>query len=232
VVQEILQQLVQRIAVPWTYSLDRLCRPISVFLSGSLIMINMSAEGSTAAVEASPDRFIVLLFNCPVKSDKLLASRMNTGQSIRETLGLRKVEWPGKLLDAILITAFQIAVPLQPGLTMNDSTANILKMMVVYGKGEFKQVTLLQAIPCAKVCDPQNKLNGFCRSSMVVVVRNAEASYLSVWPSTATIGVHQVLGLGHLCEPLLAALGCAAKASIDNVFDYKGCSHAQKQKKP
>ena len=79
---------------------------------------------------------------------------------------------------------------------MHDSTANILKMVVVYGEGEFKQVTPLQAVPCAKVCNPKDKMDGFCRSSMVVVVRYAQASCLSVWPPTATIGVHQVLGLG------------------------------------
>ena len=78
----------------------------------------MYAEEITAAVEASTDRTIVLLFNCSGREDFLKASLTCTGRSIGDVLDLRSREWPASLRDAIFIAAFQVAVPLQPGLTM------------------------------------------------------------------------------------------------------------------
>ena len=188
-----------------------------MLLSGSLIKINMCGEGIPAAVEASTDGSIVLLFNCPGREDLLKASRNCIGRSVGDVLELRSRDWPSTLLDATFLAAVQIAVSLQPGCTMHDRTANVLQMVVVRCKGDFDKAIPMQAVPCMRVSKPKDVMDGFSRSSMVVVVRNVLAPCLSHWPATAKISVHQVLSLGNLCDPLLRALGRVAVAQEQEV---------------
>ena len=108
------------------------------------------------------ERFIVLLYNCNVDQN-MWWSYVRTRRSIGETLNLGD-EWAHQLLDATFLSAFQIAIPLIPGLTKLDSTANILKVLVVQGEGRFTDCPLLKAFPIVK-----DSIN---RASMVKVVRN------------------------------------------------------------
>ena len=94
------------------------------------------------------ERFIVLLYSCNVERCKWW-SHVKTRRSIRETLELDK-EWEHPLLDATFLSAFQIAIPLTPGISKLDSTASVLKVLVVQGQGRSTNCPLLQAFPVVK----------------------------------------------------------------------------------
>ena len=64
------------------------------------------------------ERFIVLLYSCHVDRNKWWIY-VRTRSSIRQTLELGP-EWEHPLLDATFLSAFQIAIPLMPGISKLD----------------------------------------------------------------------------------------------------------------
>ena len=164
------------------------------------------------------ERFIVLLYSCNVDRCKWWIYG-KTRRSIRETLDLGE-EWEHQLLDATFLSAFQIAIPLMPGLTKLDSTASVLKVLVVQGQGRSTNCPLLQAFPVVK--------NNITRGWMLKVVEN-EQGYGDDFKNNHTIGVPDVLKL-KLRPDLLKALYIAASCSIAQVCHYNDKKKVEREK--
>ena len=81
---------------------------------------------------------MLAFFNCYVHEADILQAPKSKGQPVLKALQLSPTQWPRQIVDCRLLDFQQLAVPLVPGLTPQDRTANVLVILLVIVDGQMR----------------------------------------------------------------------------------------------
>ena len=138
-------------------------------------------------------------------------------------------KWPG-LDGCTVVERRNLGVPLQPGLTHVDYSANVLVCVLALVRGDV-DLQLGKPRLVDGVDKQKGKLDGFRRSSVVLVANKVSGDVLSAVVESSTLSMEDLPSLAAHFWPLMKACRAAAEAQLNEIKRYH-FRHSMTSKKP
>ena len=176
------------------------------------------------------DSVLLLLFNCFISREEMQRANRNPLRSVVNALNLPPGDWPAVLAGIEFRSCRALTVPLQPGLSTEDRTSNMLMNLVVLGKTG--SITLpVDVLLCRAETGHKHPLLRFRRASVVVVHSCQDMLPFSSWPCENTFGIHDLSKLESIGFRLVDALHRPAVPHRHDVCDHM-CYMKKQSMKP
>lgn len=176
-------------------------------------------EESYCNQAAGSKRSMVLLYNCVLKNPAYYRRSLSRRESALDALELPVDAWPRALHHGILLDFRELAVPLQPGLSVQDRTANVLVCVLAIVRGN-PQLTTGWSTMCSSVSKPKDALLGFHRSSASVILDDVSDAVFSEFDDAVTLSVDDLARVQDISVAILTGLGNAALLSKNDVREH------------
>lgn len=116
-----------------------------------------------------------------------------------------------------------------PGFTAQDRTANVLVILLVMVEGEV-QLRRNECRLCMVVTKKNDVLPGFHRASATLVMEHVMWDLSSAWQGSTSLGLVDLIVFGPDLEPIMSALGKAAKAQQQEIYDHMSSKGVSQKK--
>ena len=159
---------------------------------------------------------LVGIFNCYLSEKQLGGSRRRAGQTVVDALGLNKQQWPAFLNQWKFIDHREMAIPLQPGISLDSRSSQSLVCQLVLCElkncWEERQVLLGGAAL-------KGPLSGF-RRNFVKVFSSSVSSTLLRNLARSSLSVDDVMTFEEHAADILSGLACLASSQLQEIKEH------------